>query len=388
MKLREIMKAKMYFLLATTILFVACNSNPIDSRPINYPTDTPEAVTNVFTLIKVCIGKTPTEVTELMESQGYNATGTTYRKTEDGVTIKIYTKHIDNKDLVCNIDLETNQIDFDAQKALFSQWMREMHNTDACKNHLTRAVYYLSYMGHGSQNYSSSEELLSALQAITTPAYEGMSVVFAGIDLYTNKYDLVLDTYLGKVYMQLANLRIGEAEEFTESDLRESDLHKDLLISKVDYLTFRYRGFYALNVSGKVQNDSLIPIISEYKAPGDFGGIKLYYKTTQNLLLDGTIIWMGTGVLSFPESFRAGLPETEGLPYPGVSRIALLDASGVYAAPESEFEFQHIWQSISHQKEFQHYYENSSKKIAIYLYTPSVGVGNPAEWYYLVYTEQ
>lgn len=386
------MKTKIYFMMAVAaMLFVACNSNPIDSRPINHPTDTPEAVTNDFTFIKSCIGKTQEEVIELLESQGYSAAGNdTYSKTEDGITknAKIYTKHIDNKDYICSVGLTTNRIDFEAQKAIFSQWLREMHNTDACKNHLTRASYSISYMGKGIQSYSSSEELLSALQDITEASAAGMTAAFEGIDLYSNSYSLVLDVDFGKVFLQFSNSRIGEKEEFTESDLRESDLRKDILISKVDYLTFRYRGFYAMNVSGKVENDSLIPIISEYKSPGDFGSIKLYYNTTQNLLLDGTIIWMGKGELSFPESFRAGLQETEGLPYPGNNRFALLDESGTYVESDDELEFQHIWESVSHQKEFQHYYENSSKKIAIYLYMPSVGFGNPADWYYLVYTEQ
>ena len=39
-------------------------------------------------------------------------------------------------------------------------------------------------------------------------------------------------------------------------------------------------------------------------------------------------------------------------------------------------------------EEFQHYYGNSSKKVAVYLYTPSVGIGDPADAYYLVFTEQ
>ena len=388
----QIMKTKIYFMMAVVAMIcVACNSNPIDSRPINHPTDTPEAVTNDFTLVKACICKTQKDVAEMMESQGYTATGNDgYCKTEDGITknAKVYYENIDNKDYVCNIELMIKQIDFDTQKAIFSQWMREVQNTDACKSHLIRASYYISIPGNGKQSYSSYEELLSALQATTAPADEGLTAVFAGGDLYANQYYLVLDTYFGEVYMQLVNPRVEEKEEFTESDLREFDLRKDILISKVDYLTFQYRGFYALNVSEKEQNDSLIPIISEYMPAGDFGSIKLYYKNTKDLLLDGTIIWMGMGELSFPESFRAGLPETEGLPYPGKSRIALLDGEGVYVEPDSEFEFQYIWQSISHQKEFQHYYENSTKKIAIYLYTPSVGTGNPADWYYLVYTEQ
>ena len=48
----------------------------------------------------------------------------------------------------------------------------------------------------------------------------------------------------------------------------------------------------------------------------------------------------------------------------------------------------HIWQSVSYQKEFQHYYGNSNKKVAVFLYTPSVGLFNPDAAYYLVFVEQ
>jgi len=380
------MKTRFFFTVAAIMLFVACTSdNPIDTRPIDHPEDTQEAITNDFTLIKACLGKSQEEIADLMESHGYSIAGeTAFRKYKDDITKTVYIHS--NK----NIELTAGDINFEAQKAIFSQWIKEMHLTDACQNHLVKASYSLSEGADlGIKSYSSYEELLSALSTIAEPANYGMTASFEGNDIYANVYSLILYPYFGKVYMQIRNPRIGEAAEFTESDLRESDLRKDILICKVDYLTYQYRGFYAMNVSGKVDNDSLIPIISQYVAPGDFGSIKLYYNTTKNLLLDGTIIWMGSGVLSFPETFRAGLPETEGLPYPGKSRIALLGDDGVYSVDAgSESSLQHIWQSISHQKEFQHYYENSSKKIAIYLYTPSVGVGNPAEWYYLVYTEQ
>ena len=64
--------------------------------------------------------------------------------------------------------------------------------------------------------------------------------------------------------MEINNLRAGKpSDDFTVSDLKESDLKKDILICKVDYLTFQYKGFYALNVSGKTNNGDLIPITSE-----------------------------------------------------------------------------------------------------------------------------
>lgn len=189
--------------------------------------------------------------------------------------------------------------------------------------------------------------------------------------------------------MQIINQRAGQpADDFTESDLRPTDLQKHILISKVDYLTFRYKGFYALNVTNKLNTGNEIPFVADYRSPGDFGYIKLYYRNTNNLLMDGTIIWSGCGELNFPESFRAGQRLSNVLPYPGQSRIAFINQEGHYTTVSDDTELQRIWHTLSRQKEFRHYFGRTSKKIAVYLYTPSVGVGNPADAYYLVFTEQ
>jgi hypothetical protein len=189
--------------------------------------------------------------------------------------------------------------------------------------------------------------------------------------------------------MDINNPRVGQpSDDFTQSDLKESDLRKHILISKVDYLTFQYKGFYALNVSGKTNDGELIPIISECQPAGDFGFIKLYYRNTGNLLLNGTIVWSGCGQLAFPESFRAGLPVQEPSPFPGTKYFSRLGEDGQYAETVNEWEMKHIWQSVSYQKEFRHYFSNTTKKVAVYLYAPSEGLFDPYAAYYLVFVEQ
>lgn len=181
-----------------------------------------------------------------------------------------------------------------------------------------------------------------------------------------------------------------------QGNLRESDLTKDILICKVDYQTFQYEGFYVMNVSGKQIVGSEIPFVAEYHAAGDFGSIKLYYSTKDNLLLDGTIVWLGCGKLAFPDTFRSGQQLKEGLPYPGKERIACLDETGEYVADKEnpyaivadEEDLPHIWQSVSVQKEFQHYYGNSIKKVAVYVYAPAVGLMDPSKASYLIFVEQ
>ena len=355
---------------------------PSEPQPIDYTPEEPEPITNDFTLLKACIGKSQSEAAALLTEHGFTPEeDNKFLKTENGVTkeAKIYSSG--------NAALTIINNDFDILKQFFGQWMNEIRSS-AAYTHLVRSSFSLSTgWNNGYQYFNTPEELLAALAPV--PSAGGMSASFSGNDFYVNEYSLVLMPDLDGVFMQIVNPRVGQPSgDFTESDLQETDLQKHILISKVNYLTFRYKGFYALNVTDKLNSGDEIPFLSQYQSPGDFGYIKLFYRNTNNLLMDGSIIWMGCGNLNFPDHFRAGLPMDNGLPYPGQSRIAFINDGGHYETVTDERELQYIWQSVSRQKEFQHYYGNSSKKVAVYLYTPSVGVGNPAEAYYLVFTEQ
>ena len=388
MKKRTIFQPVLFFTgIFLTLCLAACTHEPIDPLPsdpqsIEYTPEVPEPITNDFTLLKACIGKSQAEAAALLAEHGYTAgEDNKFLKTENGITKEATIYSTGNAALTV---IDNN---FDILKQLFSQWMNEIRNS-AAYTHLVRTSFSLSTgWGNGYQYFNTPEDLLAALAPV--PSADGMSASFSGNDFYANEYSLVLMPDLNGVFMQIINPRAGQpSDDFTESDLQETDLQKHILISKVDYLTFRYKGFYALNVTNKLNSGNEIPFLSQYQSPGDFGYIKLFYRNTDNLLMDGTIIWSGCGHLNFPDNFRAGLPMDNGLPYPGQSRISFINDGGNYVTVTDERELQYIWQSVSRQKEFQHYYGNSSKKVAVYLYTPSVGVGDPADAYYLVFTEQ
>ena len=370
-----------------TFFLSACDSQVEPSQPLQQTTEEQEAVTNDFTLVKACIVNEE-QANSLLIQQGYDEEKTEmyyrkYHKTDNGVTKEVHVSAPTYASMVVNNN------DYTIIKSVFKQWIQELRASKAYSK-LVRSSYSLSVIGNGRLTFSTPEALFAALDTITPTA--SFSASFLGNDIYANHYRLVLDSHNYQndgVYMEINNLRAGKpSDDFTVSDLKESDLKKDILICKVDYLTFQYKGFYALNVSGKTNNGDLIPITSECMSPGDFGFIKLYYRDKTNLLLDGTIVWNGCGKLSFPESFRAGLPIKEALPFPGVERFARLSEGGQYVASADEWEMKHIWQSVSYQKEFQHYYGNSNKKVAVFLYTPSVGLFNPDAAYYLVFVEQ
>ena len=363
--------------------FVACDRFlPSAPQPIDYPLEEQEPVTNDFTLLKACIGKSQSEVSALMTSHDFTTvSGGKFLKTEDGITKEVYVHSVGN------VEMNVRNNDFDTLKQVFVQWMNEIRNSVAYTK-LVRSSFTLSTgWGNGYQHFNTPEELINALSSVS-PA-EGMSASFSGNDSYANEHSLTLYPNFNSVYMQIINQRAGQpSDDFTESDLENEDLQKHILISKVDYLTFRYKGFYALNVTDKLNSGDEIPFMAEYQSPGDFGYIKLYYQNINNPLMDGTIIWNGCGALNFPASFRAGLPVSKELRYPGQSHISFIDNSGTYVTVADDNELQRVWQSVSRQKEFQHYYKHSSKKVAVYLYAPSVGIGNPADAYYLVFTEQ
>ena len=382
---------RILFIAFAAITLVACNQNPGISEPIVSFPEEKDSITNDFTLIKACIGISQAKVESLLVENGYqeveNDKYKKYKKTEDGITKEI-TLFAQNN-LIGNIELVARIDQFETGRPIFVEWMSEIRKSKTFPK-LVRAHYELRInYGSGKQSVNTAEDLIAALNAIIPPANDFLYASFGGNDIYANKYSLTLYPELGMVDLQVYNLRVGQPlDEFTRNDLQDNDLHKHILISKIDYMTFRNRGFYALNVSKKLEEGLEIPFVADYETPGDIGYIKLYYRNTNNLLMNGTIIWSGCGKLSFPERFRAGYLLEKGLPFPGVDRIGFIGNNGKYTSTTDETELRNIWQTLSKQKEFQHYFGNSTKKVAVYLYTPSVGIGNPYDAYYIVFTEQ
>ena len=381
------MMKKVFLLALVATMIAACQQNsasllPDKPQKIDYPVEVQEAVSNDFTLLKAGILKNQAENATLLTANGFTLVDNTYVKTRDSITIEAMMT-------LGNCYMTAHTKDFNKAKSIFTQWMKEIQQSASYTN-LVRSSCHLCVGGEGNRRhvFNNPNDLLAALDTLSC-SLENMSASFEGNDIFANQYSLIMFPDLGGVYLQIINQRAGQpSDTFTESDLQEADLHKHILICKVDYLTFRYEGFYALKVSGKQETGKEIPFVAEYEEPNDFGNIKLFYGAKNNLLLDGAIIWNGCGKLAFPEQFRAGLPTDAGIAYPGTERVAMITENGQYSPILNEREIKYIWESVSKQKEFQYYFTNSTKKLAIFLYTPSVGLMNPADADYLIFTEQ
>lgn len=156
----------------------------------------------------------------------------------------------------------------------------------------------------------------------------------------------------------------------------------NILLLQVDYLSFNFEGAKELSVSQPSSSDSL-PIKVDYKTPSDFGSLFLSYKPTNDSLFFGTIVWSGTGKKDFPATMDAATSFSllnSSLAKPINSRFQTI----FYLQYPQAINYSALWNAID-KLQIVGTYLNFNKKIGIFLYMPSVGIGNPAEWnWYLI----
>lgn len=158
----------------------------------------------------------------------------------------------------------------------------------------------------------------------------------------------------------------------------ENQTNKVVLL-KLDFLTNIFEGGKELEFSPSPS----FTISSTYLSPGDFGSIQLYYDELNEKIFDGTIIWGGTGAVTYPTEID--LPNTfpitsDELPLPDIDRFekVIYDEFAYYPDP---IEYSNIWNSINNLEVVSNYLNsNPNGKISLFLYTPSVGIGDPAKW--------
>lgn len=160
-----------------------------------------------------------------------------------------------------------------------------------------------------------------------------------------------------------------------------------VLMLKVDYTTNDFEGGTEFYFSQQAANFS---ITNEYVPPGDFGSIKLIYEEINETLFFGTIVWMGVGEMTFPENlqpanqFEALLTEDYVFPANGFENI--FDPNNQYA---EDFDYHPVWSSVQNLVKVREYLNsNPNQKVKLFLYTPSVGIGNPADWDWIIYMKK
>lgn len=158
----------------------------------------------------------------------------------------------------------------------------------------------------------------------------------------------------------------------------------NVLVLKVDYNTNRFEGGKEMTFSNTSTN---MTITNQYVAPGDFGSIKLKYQELNEILFDGTIVWAGLGQVNFPQNLLDSNQFDRVMTADYVTPIAGFE--NVFNPDNTTYNYNPIWMSVqSLAKVRQYLYSNPNATVKIFLYTPSVGMGNPAEWDWYIFMKK
>jgi len=158
------------------------------------------------------------------------------------------------------------------------------------------------------------------------------------------------------------------------------DSTNKVLVLKLKYLNFEFVGGYEL----EFPDTTSFTVSRNYYPPGDFGSINIFYNEFNSPLFDGTIHWMGLGHQTFPESIinaQEFFSLSSAYPMPNDSLFNDLSVStSLFANTRND-----IWNAIDNLLvTFKYRKSNPNSVINILKYTPSVSIGNPADWYWIV----
>ncbi|MBO4737925.1 MAG: hypothetical protein J5606_00005, partial [Bacteroidales bacterium] len=357
------------------------NENGNDTININANTD--------FILTKSTIGQTLQNATSSILSKGFvKSDGDRIKFTleQNGITKTLSLFSSYENDKITNAEMTVRNQNTDTLKMVLTQWLSEFK--DATNFSLITRDRYTTKADATQKTYSDVNSLMVDINSLHGENTMSISVYCVDKNAYQYSIDLWFTNYSKMVSMQIIKSDKENVHRATFSN-EIVGRHKHILLMKVDYLTFNYLGYTTIDVADKTASGDTIPFLAEYYPPCDFGNIKLYYnnKNDGNKLFEGSIIWMGCGKMDFPTEFWTGNSQAS-TPYPGQNKINMINTKGGHVIVADEHDLKFIWETISARNEFQWFYSHSSKKIAVYQYQPSVGIGDPADGYYLVFVEQ
>ena len=153
-----------------------------------------------------------------------------------------------------------------------------------------------------------------------------------------------------------------------------------VLMLKVDYTTNAFEG--GIEYIFRQQTDSF-NIDVDYVDPGDFGSIRLTYHELQDTLFYGTIIWMGCGEMIYPSAIDSA-DQFDVVLTDDVVRPVNCFENIMY--PNSTANYTNVWMRVQSLVKVRQYLQsNPNQKVKLFLYTPSVGMGNPLEWDWFIF---
>jgi hypothetical protein len=156
----------------------------------------------------------------------------------------------------------------------------------------------------------------------------------------------------------------------------------EVLLLKVDYTTNRFEGGQKRQFTPSPET---FTVRTEHKDAGDYGWIKVYFAEIDELLFYGDIIWLGCGDIIYPaawlsaDEFKYVILEDYVTPLNGFENIFNPWCE------DYDYTFS-VWGAVQGLLEVrQMLATNPLQRVKLFLYTPSVGVGNPADWKWIIF---
>ncbi|MDR2057624.1 MAG: T9SS type A sorting domain-containing protein [Dysgonamonadaceae bacterium] len=155
----------------------------------------------------------------------------------------------------------------------------------------------------------------------------------------------------------------------------------EVLLLKVDYTTNQFEGGHKPEF---MQLPETFTLRTEYEEPGDFGWIKVYFSELDELLFHGDIVWGGCGDIIYPatwlnaDEFEYVLTEDYIIPSNGFENI--------FNPEEKDYDYTLPWSVVQGIVDVrQMLAANPRQRVKLFLYTPSVGAGDPADWKWIIF---
>jgi hypothetical protein len=155
----------------------------------------------------------------------------------------------------------------------------------------------------------------------------------------------------------------------------------NVLVLKVDYNTNQFEGGKEMTFTDTSSNMS---ITNQYVAAGDFGSIRLKYQELNEILFDGTIVWAGLGQVNYPQNLLNANQFDRVMTTDYVTPVSGFE--NVFNPDNTVYNYNAIWTSVQNLVKVRQYlYSNPNATVKLFLYTPSVGFGNPADWDWFIF---
>lgn len=149
-----------------------------------------------------------------------------------------------------------------------------------------------------------------------------------------------------------------------------------VLLIKIDYLTNEFEGGTELSFAQAGQSFSTS--VTDTSA-SDFGSVKITYDEVGQPIFWGSIVWMGLGERKYPQTLLPASTFQDVLT--NDYRVPANGFDNIYQAYMPYQDHMAAWARAQGLVKTRSYLDsNPTQVVKVFLYTPSVGSGDPADW--------